>query len=57
MSKKREALREELRMHKNKTRRNTIDTLIDEDEDELNLKLVKIYNKDNHYLIKYNLYF
>lgn len=34
MSKKREALKEELRMHKNKTRRNTIETLIDEDEDE-----------------------
>lgn len=39
MSKKREALKEELRMHKNKTRKNTIDTLIDEDEeDDFDLK-------------------
>lgn len=39
MSKKREALREELRMHKNKTRKNTVETLIDEnEEDEFNLK-------------------
>lgn len=38
MTKKREALKEELRMHKNKTRHNTIETVIDEDEDEeLNL--------------------
>lgn len=38
MSKKREALKEELRMHKNKTRKNTIETLVDEDEDEFDLK-------------------
>uniref|UniRef100_A0A2S2NJY9 non-specific serine/threonine protein kinase n=1 Tax=Schizaphis graminum TaxID=13262 RepID=A0A2S2NJY9_SCHGA len=39
MSKKREALKEELRMHKNKTRHNTIETIDDEDEeDELNMK-------------------
>jgi len=39
MSKKREALKEELRMHKNKTRKNTFEALVDEDEeDEFNLK-------------------
>lgn len=34
MSKKREALKQELRMHKNRTRKNTIETIIDEDIDE-----------------------
>lgn len=43
MSKKKEALKEESRMHKNKTRRNTYETPIDEDEeDDINLKLVNI---------------
>lgn len=34
MSKKREALKQELRMHKNRTRKNTIETVIDEDIDD-----------------------
>lgn len=34
MSKKREALKQELRMHKNRIRKNTIETIIDEDIDE-----------------------
>lgn len=34
MSKKREALKQELRMHKNRTRKNTIETIIDEDIEE-----------------------
>lgn len=38
MTKKREALKEEIRMHRNKTRQNTIETLKDEDEDEFNLR-------------------
>lgn len=38
MSKKREALKEELRMHKNKTRKNTIENFIDENEEEFDLK-------------------
>ncbi|XP_025409124.1 LOW QUALITY PROTEIN: eIF-2-alpha kinase GCN2 [Sipha flava] len=38
MSKKREALKEELRMRKNKTRKNTIENFIEEDEEEFDLK-------------------
>lgn len=40
MSKKKEALKEEVRMRKNKTRKNTLETPIEDEENNLNLKYV-----------------
>lgn len=38
MSKKREALKEELRMRKNKTRKSTLETPIEDEENEFDFK-------------------